>query len=334
MPRHGRIDFPGALHHIIARGINRQKIFNNNKDRSEFLDRLEKALQETQCQCLAWSLMPNHLHLLIRTRKKSLSDLMRRICTGYALYFNKKYGRRGYLFQNRYKSILCQEDAYLLELVRYIHLNPIRSNVVAEIEELDRYQWTGHSAIMENKKRDWQEIEVVLAYFGKSKKNAKNRYREYMVGGLNMGKSIDYEGGGLKRSAGGWEGIEQLKKSKEKWRGDERILGDGNFVNKVLRFAEEDFKKKEKMKLEGWNLVRLEKEICKHFKIRRETLQKKGRNNTIADAKGLLSYIAFKELDINQNKIGEYLGIRTPSVNRLVKLGEIYWKRNNIKLIF
>ena len=125
MPRTARLDAPGVLHHVMIRGIERRKIFRNDKDREDFIERLEVLCPETQTNCYAWAFMSNHAHFLFRTGMSPLSRFMRRLLTGYAIGFNLRHSRRGPLFQNRYKSIVCQEDAYLQELVRYIHLNPI-----------------------------------------------------------------------------------------------------------------------------------------------------------------------------------------------------------------
>ncbi len=125
MPRSARLDAPGVLHHIMIRGIERRKIFTDDQDREDFLSRLEKLLLATQTSCFAWAFIPNHAHFLFRTGSVPIATLMRRLLTGYAVYFNHRHKRSGQLFQNRYKSILCQEDAYLTELVRYIHLNPV-----------------------------------------------------------------------------------------------------------------------------------------------------------------------------------------------------------------
>ena len=118
MPRKSRIDAAGALHHIIARGIDRCEIFRDNTDRNNFLDRLGEIASETTTSCYAWALIPNHFHLLLRTGSVPIASVMRRLLTGYAVSHNRRHRRSGHLFQNRYKSILCQEDAYLLELVR------------------------------------------------------------------------------------------------------------------------------------------------------------------------------------------------------------------------
>ncbi|KKK58644.1 hypothetical protein LCGC14_3042380, partial [marine sediment metagenome] len=130
MPRLARLDAPGVFHHVMIRGIERRKIFWNKKDREDFLDRLGKLLPETRTGCYGWAFLSNHAHFLFRTGKAPLSTLMRRLLTGYVLSFNKRHRRSGQLFQNRFKSIVCQEDIYLKELVRYIHLNPIRAGLV------------------------------------------------------------------------------------------------------------------------------------------------------------------------------------------------------------
>ena len=138
MPRKTRIDAPGALHHIIIRGIERRKIFLDDFDRDNFLKRLGNVLSETATPCFAWALIPNHTHLLLRTGTTAIATVMRRLFTGYEVSVNRRHRRHGPLFQNRYKSIFCQEELYLLELVRYIHLNPLRAGLVAELTSLDK----------------------------------------------------------------------------------------------------------------------------------------------------------------------------------------------------
>jgi len=107
MPRKARIDMPGGLHHLVFRGIERKKIFQDDVDRKNLLGRLDKALISSETSCYAWALMPNHVHLLLRTGKVPLATVMRRLLTGYAVTYNHRHRRHGQLFQNRYKSILC-----------------------------------------------------------------------------------------------------------------------------------------------------------------------------------------------------------------------------------
>jgi putative transposase len=118
MPRRSRIDTPGALYHVMVRGIERGVVFRSDGDRDHFLERLRGILQETEIRCYAWALNPNHFHLVLGTGSVPISTVMRRLPTGYALWYNRIHHRHGHLFQNRFKSILCQEDVYLLELQR------------------------------------------------------------------------------------------------------------------------------------------------------------------------------------------------------------------------
>ena len=126
MPRQPRLDLPGLLHHVIARGVDRCEIFRDDADRQAFLTRLSALLVETDTDCFAWALLSNHFHLVLRPNRERLAALMRRLQTGHAVTFNRRHMRSGHLFQNRYKSIVCEEEEYLLELVRYVHLNPFR----------------------------------------------------------------------------------------------------------------------------------------------------------------------------------------------------------------
>lgn len=333
MPRHKRLDCPGIVHHVIVRGIERRKIFRDENDHEEFLERLRGALEKTKCRCYAWALMGNHFHLLIRTGEKPLSDLMRSLQTGYAIYFNKRYRRLGYLYQNRYKSILCQEDTYFLELVRYIHLNPIRANVIGTLKELDRYPWTGHSVLMGRKRREWQTTEEVLVQFGKRRREAIQRYRQFIKEGMGMGRREDLMGGGLKRSAGGWDGIQRLRKAKEFWRGDERILGDGGFVNEVLKRSEESLLKRERLKRDGWDLKRLIQKVSQLTQVLPEDVKKRGRENEVSKAKGLIAFWGYHELGLSGKELMSALGITRPALSQAIERGEKFTLSEALKLI-
>jgi len=175
---------PGALHHIIVRGIERRKVFLDDEDRSNFLDRLGGIIAETGTGCYAWSLMPNHFHLLLKTGRVSIATLMRRLLTGHAGFFNKRHRRTGHLFQNRYKSILCQEDSYLLELVRYIHLNPLRAKLIKDFESLTKYPYSGYSVLMGKVQNDCQDIDWVLRLFDERISSARRRYQEFVRKGM------------------------------------------------------------------------------------------------------------------------------------------------------
>ena len=244
MPRQARIDAPGALHHVIIRGIERRKIFRSDYDRKNFVSRLSKLIPETQTDCFAWALIPNHAHLLLRTGTVPISTVMRRLLTGYSGWFNKKYKRHGQLFQNRYKSILCREDPYLKELVRYIHLNPLRAKLVHDLKELDTYPWCGHAVVMNKTENTWQNINYVYGLFSEQKGQARKAYQTFVQNGVSQGKSPEFTGGGLLPSVGGWMALKGFRKAGIRVKGDERILGDSDFVEDVLKAAGESFEPK------------------------------------------------------------------------------------------
>lgn len=212
MPRKARIDGPGALHHVIIRGIERRRIFMDDVDRDGFLERLGEVLGACQTGCFAWALLPNHAHFLFQTGTEPLATVMRRLLTGYVVTFNHRHSRHGSLFQNRYRSILCQAETYFSELVRYIHLNPLRAGVVPDMELLDRYPYTGHSAVMGHTECEWLDSGRVLLRFGKTVGKARERYRTYVESGIERGHRFDLVGGGLVRSMGAgrkWEPLTQ-----------------------------------------------------------------------------------------------------------------------------
>jgi len=226
MPRSPRLDTPGILHHIMIRGIERKAIVKSDRDRKAFLERLSTLLPETKTGCYAWALMGNHGHFLLRSGPGGIAQLMRRLLTGYSVSYNRKHRRCGQLFQNRYKSIICQEDAYLQELVRYIHLNPVRAGIARDVKELNRYPYSGHSALMGRYKRPWQDTQYVLSMFGGSIKAGRRAYASYVSAGIAQGRRPELTGGGLIRSLGGWgETRKGRRSSGERLKGDERILG-------------------------------------------------------------------------------------------------------------
>jgi len=164
---------------------------------------------------------------------------MRRFLTGYAVEYNRRHKRHGHLFQNRYISIVCEEDVYFLELVRYIHLNPLRAGLVNDLIQLNRYRWCGHSVVMGKVNYGWQNRECVLSMFGNSEKVAVRAYCQYMEEGVSMGRRPELVGGGLIRSAGGWSHIKSRLWNSEGELFDERILGSGEFVERIVGEAEE-----------------------------------------------------------------------------------------------
>ena len=333
MPRKSRIDAPGALNHIIARGINRKKIFADDIDRYNFLSRLSKILTDSNTACFAWALVPNHFHLLLRTGLVPISTIIRRLLTGYAMSYNRRHRRQGHLFQNRYKSILCQEDVYLLELVRYIHLNPLRAQLVKDLIALEKYPFSGHRVIIGKQKNSWQDTEYVLKLFGSNQLAARRGYRQFVEKGVVLGKRPDLVGGGLLRSYGGWSTVKSFRKMKSYQKGDERILGNGDFVEQVLAVAEEKMKRKYLLRAQGMDLEKLTHRVADLLKIKPEAVWAAGKHQRTVEARSLLCFWATTELGITQSDMANKLRISQPAVGLSVKRGERLAKRKHYLLI-
>lgn len=263
MPRQARLDMPGALHHIMVQGINKANIFDDDEDKARFLERLEQNVIEGKCSVYAWVLMDNHVHILFKSGMHGISVVMRKLLTWYAQYFNRRHKRSGHLFENRYKSILCDEDNYLLVMVRYIHLNPLRANIVKTIEELDRYPFCGHQTIIGKAKHSWMDADYVLLQFGSTRRKGLAGYRKYMREGVGLGRQAELTGGGLLRSLGGWSQVIAQRRSGNKEEGDERILGSGDFVHAILKETEERELRQLKLKRSGGSIQKIIDEECK-----------------------------------------------------------------------
>jgi len=322
MPRQSRLDTLGALHHIIARGNERRKIFEDKKDCKEFLIRLGDILSGTETMCYAWAIIPNHFHLFLRTGTFPIATIMRRLLTGYAMYFNRRHRRYGHLFQNRYKSILCQEDPYFQELVRYIHLNPLRANLVNGIGALDKYPYSGHSALMGMVKNEWQDTEYVLGWFGKGIKQARSRYHDFIKEGVSMGKRPELTGGGLVRSVGGWLNLMEMRRAKVFVKGDERILGEGDFVEQILQESGEAFERKSLLKSQGWDLDKLAAHVAKLLEIDVSVVWSAGKYRHIVEARSLLCYWAVRDLGVSMTSLAKRLKLSVAAITQSVERGE------------
>jgi len=333
MPRKARIDAPGAIHHIIFRGIEKCKIFRNNRDRDQFIQRLADILDETDTPCFAWALMPNHVHLLLKTGLTPIATIMRRLLTGYAVYFNHRHRRSGHLFQNRYKSILCQEDPYLRELVRYIHLNPLRAKAVEKIKDLDKYPYSGHSAILGKVRNDWQQIDYVLALFGERKTDARKAYRQFIEKGISQGRRPELVGGGLVRSIGGWAALKAVRKGYLKVKGDERILGDSNFVQAVLKEADEQLERRYRLKAEGFELEHVVERVAQLLDIPVEAVWEKSRRPKVVAARSLIFYWASKELGMSMTDLAHRFNLTQPAVSIAARRGDQIATENHYSLL-
>ncbi len=239
--------------------------------------------------------------------------------SGYAGYFNRRHNRQGHLFQNRYKSTVCEEERYFLELVRYLHLNPLRAKMVRGIKELDRYKYAGHSAIVGKWERPWQDTEEVLGRFSSGRRTAIRLYREFVAAGVSQGRRPELEGGGLVRSYGGWRGVIDLRRGREQYRADERVLGSSSFIEGMLKEVERQEGKKNKRV----TLVILIGRIVKEMGISRESMAGGGRSRKVTGARAALGYAWVRHLGRSGHELAKALGVSPQSVyaasNRLIE---------------
>lgn len=322
MPRQARIDGAGTLHHIICRGIERKEIFTDDLDRDDFVSRLETILVQTSTRCFAWALIPNHFHLLLQTGSVPIATIMRRLLTGYATKFNRRHGRHGHLFQNRYKSILCQEETYLLELVRYIHLNPLRAGIVSSLEELRGYKYCGHSRILARNIDSWLAADQILTRFGKSLKASRKSYEAFIADGAGQGRRSDLIGGGLFRSAGGWRAIMSAQSAGIFLKSDERILGDSDFVERILETADEDMERGIRYRQQGVDLEKLAKVVAEALNVEPVELEAPGRQPSRVQARSLFCYWAVRELGATATLLAKRFNLTQPAISLAVGRGE------------
>ncbi len=324
MPRQARLDAPGTLHHVMARGIEGTNIFRADKDRTDFLDRLATQCDAKALKVYAWTLIPNHFHLLVRTGNRPLFASMRTILTGYVVRFNRRYRRQGHLFQNRYKSIVCEDDPYLLELTRYIHLNALRAGIVKSVRGLERYPWTGHSALVGTVKRKWQDTGEILRYFGKRKRLAVKRYITFLDEGVSKGKRPDLVGGGLLRSVGGWSEVVSMRRRGMGIASDERILGGGGFVERVI--AETEAKERETLRLNRkvQELSDILREVGEREGLDERSLRMVRRSREIVRVIKLFCQLAVRKYGHTGASVARFLGVTTSLVNRYAASGDSF----------
>ncbi len=316
MPRVARLDIPGLLQHVIVRGVEKREIFSDDQDRERFLGRLSDLLTETKTVCYAWSLMPNHFHLLLLPTRFKLAVMMRRLLTGYAVTFNLIHKRVGHLFQNRYKSIVCDKDAYLLELVRYIHLNPLRAGLVKTLGELDRYLWSGHAVLMGFRSLEGQVVSEVLEHFGADLSRARQRYRGFVEDGLKMGRREDFVGmesrdRGAREEDKGIEGHV-----------DSRILGDHIFADGILK--KRPLFEKGRITVSLGDMV---ERVSSVLRIDPLAVRQPSKIRSLAEARGIISYIGIRELGYKGFEVGRELNLSPGGVSIAMRRGELVLRR-------
>ncbi len=305
----------------MVRGIERTAIFRDDADRADFVGRLARVAEQGALTVCAWALLPNHAHLLVRTGSRPLARSMRSLLTGYAGAFNRRHRRVGHLFQNRYKSIVVEEEPYLLELVRYLHLNPLRAKVVADRRALDRYPWTGHSALLGAVPRPWQETATILAQFGPTPAAARRAYRAFLGAGIPQGRRPELQGGGLVRSLGGWAAVAAVRRGREAYMADERILGTGAFVEALRREVDMRTRAEARLSRRRVDLPTLVQRMSRSLGVPPDALLGRSRVPAAAQGRQLLAYVWVECLGRRASDLAQVLGQTRGNVSVAAKRG-------------
>jgi putative transposase len=321
MPRQARLDAAGTLHHVMIRGIERRRIVVDDEDRWAFVSRLGKLASETGTSIYAWALLSNHAHLLLSSGPVGLAKFMRRFLTGYAVSYNLRHRRHGHLFQNRYKSIVCDGDRYFTELVRYIHLNPLRVNLVADVKGLETYPYCGHGVILGTIKNAWQDRESVLAQFGDREGDATTGYRRFVAEGVELGRRPELVGGGLIRSLGGWSEVKSQRRRGKQEPADERILGSGEFVERVIQEAERAMKRQYSGKESGRKIERLIAEACKKESVSLTELRSGSRRGKLPAVRAAVSRKLVEDYGIALAEVARQVGVSTSAISKSLARG-------------
>jgi putative transposase len=282
MARRPRLLAPGVLYHVIVRGNHGQKTFFNPSDYQAYLERLGRYRKRLAVTVYAYCLMPNHVHLLVESGSQPLSRFMQGLQQSYTQYFNRKHRKVGHLFQGRYKAIVCDKDPYLLSLVRYIHLNPIRAKMVRKPEE---YPYSGHRSYVDGRASEVLEPDRVLDMLG-----GRAGYRRFVLEGLEDGHREDYYR------------VE-----------DQRFLGAEQFAQKLKRKVKE-----EEIPRGRKQLSVVFRGAARAVEVELQVLQGADRGWEVSRSRALVGYVLIRRLGYRLKDVAKCLGRDAATVSSLV----------------
>ncbi len=217
--------------------------------------------------------------------------------------------------------------------MRYIHINPLRARIVKELKELDKYRYCGHSVLMGKSKRQWQDADYILRLYNSKYLTARRRYREYVEKGLGDGRRSDLVGGGLIRSAGGWSMVKAMGRGVERMKGDERILGEGDFVETVLKAAQENLERKYQLEAEGYSFDWLVGRVARQLELEPKDVLAPGKYAQSVKARSLLCYWGARELGMTTVDLAKRLNLAQPTVSQAVIRGQKIAEDQGLSLI-
>ena len=287
MPRKPRIHYPGAVYHVILRGNAGHPVFFVDRDRLRFYLFLQRAAEKYDCRIHAFCLMTNHIHLVVQTCDTPLSRIMQNVSLRYTTWVNYSQYRTGHVFQGRYKALLIDADSYLLELVRYIHLNPVRAAMTALPDD---YPWSSHRAYIGREAIPWLTTEWVLAFLDNDARSAGQRYEQFVLDGVGEQRRKEFHSGVC-------EG---------------RILGDDTFADEALALADEPHSR-------AYGLPEVTGAVCRVYGITEEQLQAPGKVRMCSEARAVAALLVLESPALSLTVLGACLRRDIASLGRAAR---------------
>jgi len=277
MPRKPRIHYPGALYHVMLRGNGGANIFLDDQDRSRFLLLLQQVLEKFSVRILAFCLMDNHIHLALQVGDIPLSRIMQNLSFRYTQWFNRRRKMTGHLFQGRFKAILVEADSYLLQLIAYIHLNPVRAGIADSPEQ---FRWSSHRAYLGTEAIPWLSSDYALATLSPQGPQSRKLYAELVQNEAPKGHRKEFHGTGSL---------------------DTRILGQDDFLLETLQNANQ-------APLHRPGLKDIIQVICEHFSCAPEELCSPGQSRQLSRIRTWLAWFVLEHSWATLTELGQFLG--------------------------
>lgn len=284
MARKPRLHVDGGIYHVMLRGNDGQAIFFDDEDRYHFYLLLQQGIARYEHRVHGFCLMNNHVHLAMEVGEEPLAKIMQNLTFRYTRWVNKKQKRMGHLFQGRYKAILVDRDSYLLELVRYIHLNPVRAKLVRQAHA---YPWSGHRAYLGRETLPWLTTEWVLGQFGTRLGTSRRRYEAFVNEGHGEGRRIEFHRGGDE---------------------DGRVLGDAGFAQRMLN--------KRVTAIKRVTLDNLIQTVCRVYKTNEQALAATGRERATSEARSAVGWLARRSGQIPLTEVATHFGRDVTTLSR------------------
>lgn len=285
MVRKPRIHVPNGYYHVIQRGVERRDIFIDGRDYERFLGMLAEAVEQDDCRIHGYCLMPNHVHLVVQAGMEPISKAMQRLFFRYAGAFNRRHGRSGHLFQGRYKAVLVASDAYVQELIRYVHLNPVRAGMRRKPE---RYRYSSHRDYIRGKEPEWLTTRNVLGMFGSRLSTARKRFAQFVDDGIGKEVTLDFKSGSNK---------------------EHDLLAPDGYESEVIRRGDEKLESK-------LDLATVIDAVTREYGMDVEKLAQAGRQHKRAEARGMLTLVARQRTDATLSELARMFRRDTGTLSR------------------